>query len=541
MNHQLQCGIYTRVSTDNQAEVVFNSCEAQEEKIRGFIDSQENMGIFKVYSDAGFTGSHLNRPALTEMLADISQGKVNLVISYKIDRLTRSPKDFYQLIETFEKYGVDFISVTERFDTSTPSGRLLRNIMLTFAQFERELISERTKDKMLQRAQKGMWNGGTLPYGYKTEVKKLVVNESEAKIVRAIYESYILSGSLSRTYTEMKSRGIKDRKGKPFSMGAISYILRNVLYGGKLYYAGNIHAGIHEPIISEDIFNVAQDIHRTKKTSNRISKYFALTGLIQCKECGSFMTLHYTKKKARRRAKRYHYYRCTKTLKRDWDSCTTKQVSANKLDDYIFQYLERISIDQQYIESLTFKLNNDRPGGRTGCELSSEKQQICPDQVEQALKNFLKGLAERKGLEKNLWGKNFIKKIIYSKEQIELNLYYFEDPSLRPSTISGLRSPRLEASGPSAGPAATPPVTLYCSKTSSACAFEALPSDQRPDGVKNKPEISGDLAQNPRFETQDLATPRGFEPRFSDRKSEVLGLWTMGSQLQQPQSVVTSY
>jgi DNA invertase Pin-like site-specific DNA recombinase len=142
----MKCAIYTRVSTDNQAEVEFNSCEAQEEKIRSFIKSQDNMEIFKVYSDAGFTGSNLNRPALNEMFDDMKQNKINLVISYKIDRLTRSPKDFYQLIELFEKYGVDFISVTERFDTSTPSGRLLRNIMLTFAQFERELASRLLTD-----------------------------------------------------------------------------------------------------------------------------------------------------------------------------------------------------------------------------------------------------------------------------------------------------------------------------------------------------------------------------------------------------------
>ena len=186
MQAKLRCAIYTRVSTENQAQVEFNSCEAQKEKIRSFIKSQENMEIFRIYSDPGFSGANLNRPALNEMLNDIKQHKINLVISYKIDRLTRSPKDFYQLIELFEKYGVDFISVTERFDTSIPSGRLLRNIMLTFAQFERELASERTKDKMLQRANKGMWNGGIVPFGYRTENKKLVIDEKEAKIVKNI-------------------------------------------------------------------------------------------------------------------------------------------------------------------------------------------------------------------------------------------------------------------------------------------------------------------------------------------------------------------
>ena len=151
-----QCAIYTRVSTDMQAEVEFNSCEAQEARIKAFIASQETMEIFRVYSDPGFTGANLNRPGLQELLEDVKQKHINLVITYKIDRLTRSPRDFYQLVEIFDKHNVDFISVTERFDTSTPAGRLLRNIMLTFAQFERELTCERVKDKMFERAKKGM-------------------------------------------------------------------------------------------------------------------------------------------------------------------------------------------------------------------------------------------------------------------------------------------------------------------------------------------------------------------------------------------------
>ena len=170
----MRCAIYTRVSTDNQVEVEYNSCESQMEKIQSFIDSQEKMEVFKVYSDPGFTGANIDRPGLQEMLRDTNENKIDMVIVYKMDRLTRSPKDFYQLIELFETYNVGFISVTERFDTSTPSGRLLRNIMLTFAQFERELASERVRDKMLQRANKGMWNGGSTPFGYKTETKNLL-------------------------------------------------------------------------------------------------------------------------------------------------------------------------------------------------------------------------------------------------------------------------------------------------------------------------------------------------------------------------------
>ncbi|MBI5208165.1 MAG: recombinase family protein [Candidatus Firestonebacteria bacterium] len=149
MQAKSKCAIYTRVSTDNQAEVEFNSCEAQEAKIKSFIASQENMEIFKVYSDVGFTGANIKRPALQEILEDVKQKRINLIISYKIDRLTRSPKDFYQLIELFDKYSVDFISVTERFDTSTPSGRLLRNIMLTF-QFMKTILMAILFQKFLE-------------------------------------------------------------------------------------------------------------------------------------------------------------------------------------------------------------------------------------------------------------------------------------------------------------------------------------------------------------------------------------------------------
>lgn len=394
MQAKLKCAIYTRVSTDSQAEVEFNSCEAQEEKIRSFIKSQENMEVFKLYSDPGFTGANLNRPALNEMLDDIKAREVTLVISYKIDRLTRSPKDFYQLIELFDKYRVDFISVTERFDTSTPSGRLLRNIMLTFAQFERELASERTKDKMLQRAGKGMWNGGIVPLGYRVENKKLIIKEEDAKIIRYIFDSYISSGSLISVCKELKGSHSKSH---------ISYILRNIIYTGKIKYAGKIYNGNHQPIISDDVFNLAQGLHKNKIRIMRVYKDYPLAGLLKCKQCNSYMTPCHTNKKKQNRLKRYYYYRCTKTFKREWNSCNVRQVSADRLEDFIFENLERISGDSHYIDSLIFKLNNSQTGDRIGLELlqtCSESPKISAEIFEQTLRLFVKGLFERKGIEK---------------------------------------------------------------------------------------------------------------------------------------------
>ena len=317
------------------------------------------MEIFRVYSDLGFSGANLNRPALASLLNDIKKNEIDIVVSYKIDRLTRSPKDFYQLIELFDKYNVNFISVTERFDTSTPSGRLLRNIMLTFARFERELISERTKDKMVQRAQKGMWNGGFISFGYKAENKKLVLNKDEAKIVQSIYEMYISGVSVAKISHETN-----------LSKGRIFTMLRNPIYIGKIKYDGKFLQGNHEPIISQELFDLAQEIHKKAAKKVRLYKSFPLAGLIKCKECNSFMTPSHTNKNKKSSIKRYYYYRCTSTLKKDWNYCSTKQVNANRLDNYIFQNLERISQDKQYIDSLIFKINFNKEDNRLGLEPS---------------------------------------------------------------------------------------------------------------------------------------------------------------------------
>ncbi|MCX6811121.1 MAG: recombinase family protein, partial [Candidatus Berkelbacteria bacterium] len=322
MQVKMKCAVYTRVSTDMQAEKEFNSCEAQEAKIRSFIDSQENFEIYKVYADPGYTGANTNRPALNELLNDIKQNKINLIISYKIDRLTRSPRDFYQLIELFDKYGVNFISVTERFDTSTPSGRLLRNIMLTFAQFERELTSERTRDKMLQRAQKGMWNGGVAPFGYKTENKKLMINEPEAKVVKTIFETYLLNNASVKVYDELRNKGIRDRRGLPFSKTVISYILRNPIYCGKFRYADKLWQGTFEPIISETVFEEAQKVHKDRNFKTKVYREYPLAGLVRCQECNSFMTPSHTNKRKKGKLQRYYYYRCTATTKRNWSDCS---------------------------------------------------------------------------------------------------------------------------------------------------------------------------------------------------------------------------
>ena len=422
------CAIYTRVSTDMQAEKEFSSCEAQEQKIRYFIESQNGFRVFKVYSDGGYSSANTNRPALQGLLSDIRQKKIDVILAYKIDRLTRSPKDFYQLIEIFDKYGVSFISITERFDTSTPSGRLLRNIMLTFAQFERELTSERTRDKMAERAKKGLYNGGYSPLGYDRKNKKLFINKKEAEQVRMIFEKYIETESLTKIYDYLKQNNIKNKYGTAYYKSAIAYLLRNVLYIGKINHKGKIYQGIHEPIISEEIFNLVQQIHNGKPRRFKIFKNHIFGGLIKCGDCGSIMTPTFSNKRNNGKLRRYHYYRCTSTVQKDWNSCSIRQVSAERLENYILEGLERISKDKSYVENLVFRLNNDRNSGPClGFELTGTGLEITAENIIFTLRSFLSGIAKRKEFEKNLYTKRFFKSISYSKEEIKLSLFCLQN------------------------------------------------------------------------------------------------------------------
>ncbi|MFT7636947.1 MAG: site-specific DNA recombinase [Candidatus Omnitrophota bacterium] len=255
------CIIYTRVSTSSQADKEFNSCEAQRDRILSYIDSQESMSLHGEISDPGFSGSTIKRPGLTQLLDEIKNPEIKYILTYKIDRLTRSSKDFYWLIEYLEKYGVSFISVTERFDTSSPSGRLLRNIMLTFAQFEREMTAERTKHTMLQRAKKGIWNGGRVSLGYKVADKKLVIDKLRAKIIQAIFDKFIETESLKSTLEFVREQNIVNPKtNKVLTLNGVFHILRNPIYIGKMVWDDEVYDSNHKPILSEATFYEAKSV-----------------------------------------------------------------------------------------------------------------------------------------------------------------------------------------------------------------------------------------------------------------------------------------
>jgi DNA invertase Pin-like site-specific DNA recombinase len=246
-NGTVRCAIYTRKSSDEGLEQEFNSLQAQREACEAFIASQRHEGwacLATRYDDGGFSGATMDRPALQRLLADIAAGRVDTILVYKIDRLTRSLADFAKIVEILDARGASFVSVTQQFNTTTSMGRLTLNILLSSAQFEREVIGERIRDKIAASKKRGMWMGGIPPLGYRPQDGKLVVIESEAEIVRAIFRRYAELGSVRLLKNELEVRGIKSKSwttvsgrrvgGKPFSRGALYLILQNRLYRGEI-------------------------------------------------------------------------------------------------------------------------------------------------------------------------------------------------------------------------------------------------------------------------------------------------------------------
>jgi site-specific DNA recombinase len=266
-----RCAVYTRKSTEYNLELAFNSLDAQREACEAYIRSQAHEGWRAVpgrYDDGAFSGASLERPALQQLLMDIRAGKIDIVLVYKVDRLTRSLADFAKLIELFDAHGVSFVSVTQSFNTSSSMGRLTLNVLLSFAQFERELIGERVRDKIAASKRKGMWVGGPVPLGYAAVDKKIVVVPAEAEVVRMIFAHYLQLGSLRALADALDRRGIRskgrrlsnpsDGGGSRFGVGALAYLLKNRFYVGEVVYRGEVYRGEHEPILEPSLFEAVQ-------------------------------------------------------------------------------------------------------------------------------------------------------------------------------------------------------------------------------------------------------------------------------------------
>jgi len=357
----VRCAIYTRKSTQEGLEQDFNTLDAQREAGEAFIASQQGEGWTCIpyrYDDGGYTGGNMERPAFRRLMADIEAGLIDCVVVYKVDRMSRSLLDFTRIMGTLEKHGVSFVSVTQQFNTTSSMGRLTLNILLSFAQFEREIISERTRDKIAAARRKGKWSGGKPILGYDIDPRggRLLVNEDEATRVRAIFDLYLDHEALIPTIRELDARGWTNKRwttkkgheagGYPFNKHSLQCLLTNVLYTGRITYKGEIHEGEHPAIVGEEIFQRVEHIlGRNGATGgSHVRNRFGaiLKGLIRCAPCDCAMVHTHTVKNGTRR---YRYYTCSSAQKRGWETCPSKSIPAREIEQFVIDQVRSIGKD----------------------------------------------------------------------------------------------------------------------------------------------------------------------------------------------------
>ncbi len=362
----VRCAIYTRKSTEEGLEQAFNSLDAQREAGEACIASQKAEGWVCLpdrYDDGGYTGGNMDRPGLQRLIADLEAGRIDCVVVYKVDRLSRSLLDFSKIMERFERHGVSFVSVTQQFNTSTSMGRLMLNVLLSFAQFEREIISERTRDKIAAARRKGKWSGGPPVLGYdilrEPSGSRLVVTPDEAERVRQIFELYLERKSLMATLRRLEelrwvnkvwtTKKGRQRGGRPFDKSTLFKFLTNVVYLGRVKYRHEVYDGEHEAIIDQDVWQRVQRLLCSNGRSGGRhvrNKYGALLkGLVRCTVCGCAMSHHFTTNGNRR----YRYYVCVKAQKRGWDKCPSPSLPAAELEQFVVDQIRALGQDGQVI------------------------------------------------------------------------------------------------------------------------------------------------------------------------------------------------
>src|SRR5262245_58218781 len=350
----LRCAIYTRKSTEEGLGQDFNSLDAQREAAEAYIHSQAHAGwtaLSARYDDGGYSGSNLDRPALQRLLADIQAGQIDCVLTHRVDRLSRSLLDFARLMESFEQHQVAFVSVTQHFNSGTSMGRLVLNVLLSFAQFERELIAERTRDKMAAARRKGKWGGGLPVLGYDVDAssKKLMINEEEAVRVRAIFALYLQYRGLLPVLAELARRGWRTKQtrtkeghvhgGRPFTRTSLYRLLTNVTYIGQVRYRNEIHPGEQPAIIESKTWQEVQTllVHNGpgRTGTERTPSEALLQGLLFCAPCGCAMT----PAQVSRGNRRYRYYTCSAAQRKGWHTCPSKSLPAAAVERYVLEQL----------------------------------------------------------------------------------------------------------------------------------------------------------------------------------------------------------
>jgi DNA invertase Pin-like site-specific DNA recombinase len=424
-----RCAIYTRKSSEEGLDQAFNSLDAQREACAAYVASQRQEGwrvLSTAYDDGGYSGGTLERPALKRLLADIRAGQIDLVVVYKIDRLTRSLTDFASLVAVFESHAASFVSVTQHFNTTTSMGRLTLNVLLSFAQFERELTGERIRDKIAASKRKGMWMGGTVPLGYRSVNKKLMVVSEEADQVRRIFERYCQLGSVAKLQAALRAAGEVSKTrvsrtgrqsgGQPFSRGALYLLLQNRVYRGEIPHRDRFYAGEHEAIVSEALWEAAQSRLAANREAKHLGKHSRLVSLLAGlvrDDSGRALTPSHTVKKG----KRYRYYIARPTQE---NPRTGLSVPAYDLEQLVTQDFCALLCSEDLDRQLSGGADDNRSSSHT------------PHQAGQHLAQRWASLAH---FEKRSWLLTAIHHVIVDREAITIAL---NGSALRTAFVKGL-------------------------------------------------------------------------------------------------------
>ena len=374
-----RCAVYTRKSSEEGLDMAFNSLDAQREACEAYIASQRHEGWIAVadrYDDGGISGGTLERPALQRLLGAIEADLVDVVIVYKVDRLSRSLMDFAKLVDVFDAHDVTFVSVTQSFNTTTSMGRLTLNILLSFAQFEREVIGERIRDKVAASRKRGLWMGGHPPLGYDVKDRKLVVNEAEAATVRMIFERFLSVGSATVLARTLAAEGVTTKRGKPIDKGALYKLLNNRVYIGKAVHKGTAYPGEHEAIIGQDLWDkvhaIITESPRTRANHTRARTPALLKGLIFGADGRAMTPVH-----TRKRDRLYRYYVAAGLLKGDTPAGVVRRVAAAEIEAAVIDQLRGLLRAPEVIVAGWVKLR-DRDDGLGESDMREALQSLDP-------------------------------------------------------------------------------------------------------------------------------------------------------------------
>ena len=348
---KLRCAVYTRKSSEEGLDKEFNSLDAQREACEAYVTSQKADGWLPTpdrYDDGGYSGGTLERPALKRLLADIEARRLDVVVVYKIDRLSRSLMDFAKLVEAFERNSVTFVSVTQSFNTTTSMGRLTLNILLSFAQFEREVIGERIRDKFAASRKKGMWMGGYVPFGYRLKDRKLLINEEEASTVRSIFRRFAQLGSATKLAQELAANDVRNRYGKVIDKGYIYKLTNNRVYIGDAVHKGTAYPGEHEPIVDrkdwDAVHAILDESPAIRRNRNRTKTPALLKGVI-FGPTGAAMTPTHTRKGG----KLYRYYMSATELAVGSNNFPIRRIPAAEIEAAVVNQIRAVILTPETI------------------------------------------------------------------------------------------------------------------------------------------------------------------------------------------------